>query len=140
VFPPLSPSKFPASFTDGVLCHFTSMQFHDSISGELATNSILQTQDTFRRIIDYFKNATFWDVAPCRSCVNRCFVGTYRLHLQDRKISERGTSVSRIQGLRETNTKLSEDSRCPGPDSNRAPPGYRPQSCRYTTCSVRGNL
>jgi hypothetical protein len=28
------------------------------------------------------KNAVFWDVAPCRSCVNRRFGGTYRLHLQ----------------------------------------------------------
>jgi hypothetical protein len=33
------------------------------------------------------KNAVFWDVAPCR--------GTYRLHLQGRKIRERGTSVNR---------------------------------------------
>jgi hypothetical protein len=31
------------------------------------------------------KNAVFWDVAPCRSCVNRRFGGTYRLHLQGRK-------------------------------------------------------
>jgi hypothetical protein len=41
------------------------------------------------------KNAVFLDVAPCTSCVNRCFEGTYRLHLQGRKIRERGTSVSR---------------------------------------------
>jgi hypothetical protein len=41
------------------------------------------------------KNAVFWDVAPCRSCVNRRFGGTYRLHLQDRKIRERGTSSRR---------------------------------------------
>jgi hypothetical protein len=33
-------------------------------------------------------------VAPCKSCVNRYFGGTYRLHLQDRQIREkRGTSV-----------------------------------------------
>jgi hypothetical protein len=32
-------------------------------------------------------NAVFWDVAPCRSCANRRFLGTYRLHLQGRKIS-----------------------------------------------------
>jgi hypothetical protein len=32
------------------------------------------------------KNAVFWDVVPCRSCVNRRFGGTYRLHLQGRKI------------------------------------------------------
>jgi hypothetical protein len=42
------------------------------------------------------KNAVFWDVAPCRSCrLNRRFGGTYRLHLQGRKICERRTSVSR---------------------------------------------
>jgi hypothetical protein len=41
------------------------------------------------------KNAVFLDMAPCRSCVNRCFGGTYRLHLQFRKIREQGTSVSR---------------------------------------------
>jgi hypothetical protein len=41
------------------------------------------------------KNAIFWDVMPCRSCVNRRFRGTYCLHLQGRKIRERGTSVSR---------------------------------------------
>jgi hypothetical protein len=34
-------------------------------------------------------------VALCRSCVNRRFGGTYRLHLQSRKISERGTSMNR---------------------------------------------
>jgi hypothetical protein len=34
------------------------------------------------------KNAVFWDVAPCRSCVRRCFGGTYRLHLQGRNIRE----------------------------------------------------
>jgi hypothetical protein len=34
-------------------------------------------------------------VTPCRSCVNRLFRGTYRLHLQGRKIRERGTTVSR---------------------------------------------
>jgi hypothetical protein len=44
---------------------------------------------------DNTNNAVFWDVAPCRSCVNRRFGGTYRLHLQGRKIRERGTSVSR---------------------------------------------
>jgi hypothetical protein len=34
-------------------------------------------------------------VATCRSWVNRRFGGRYRLHLQGRKICERGTSVSR---------------------------------------------
>jgi hypothetical protein len=35
------------------------------------------------------KNVVFWDVALCRFCVNRRFGGTYRLHLQGRKIRER---------------------------------------------------
>jgi hypothetical protein len=41
------------------------------------------------------KNALFWDAAPYRSCVNRRFGGMYRLHLQGRKIRERGTSLRR---------------------------------------------
>jgi hypothetical protein len=41
------------------------------------------------------KNSLFWDMVPCRSCENRRFGGTYSLHLQGRKICERGTSVSR---------------------------------------------
>jgi hypothetical protein len=41
------------------------------------------------------KNSVLRDVAPCRSCeINRRFGGTYRLHLQGRKIRERGTSVA----------------------------------------------
>jgi hypothetical protein len=43
------------------------------------------------------EKAVFWDVAPCRYCVNRRYGGTYRLHLQGRRqegIRER-TSVSR---------------------------------------------
>jgi hypothetical protein len=41
------------------------------------------------------KNAVFWDVAPCRSCVTGRFGGTYGLHLHGRKIRERETSVRR---------------------------------------------
>jgi hypothetical protein len=41
------------------------------------------------------KNVVFWDVSLCRWCVNRRFGGPHRLHLQGRKIRERGTSVSR---------------------------------------------
>jgi hypothetical protein len=41
------------------------------------------------------KNAIFWDVAPCISCVNRRFGGRYRLRVQARKIRDPGTSVSK---------------------------------------------
>jgi hypothetical protein len=55
------------------------------------------------------QNAVFWDVAPCRSCVNRRFGGPYRLHLQGRKIRVQGTSVSRWLQKMET-TRTSETS------------------------------
>jgi hypothetical protein len=41
------------------------------------------------------KDFVFWDVAPCRSCVSLRFGGTYRLHLQGRKIREWGISMGR---------------------------------------------
>jgi hypothetical protein len=41
------------------------------------------------------KNVVFWDMALCRCCVNWRFGGTYRFHLQGRKIREQGTSVRR---------------------------------------------
>jgi hypothetical protein len=38
-----------------------------------------------RNLCHWLKNAVFWDVALCRSCVNRRFGGTHRLHLQGKK-------------------------------------------------------
>jgi hypothetical protein len=46
-----------------------------------------------RNIYFLMKNAVFWVVALCRSSLNRRFGGTYRLHLQGRKLRERRTSV-----------------------------------------------
>jgi hypothetical protein len=47
------------------------------------------------------KKAVFWDVALCRCGVNRCFGGTYRLHLQGRrknkKIHKQRDRVNRYQ-------------------------------------------
>jgi hypothetical protein len=42
------------------------------------------------------KNAVFWDVAPCRACVNRSFGVTYRLHLQDGDTFLRNVSSHKI--------------------------------------------
>jgi hypothetical protein len=72
----------------------------------LAFSNLFQCLATLRKSVVFIvrfevftavtmKNAVFWDVTPCRSCVNRRFGGTYRLHLQGRKIRERGTSVIR---------------------------------------------
>jgi hypothetical protein len=40
-------------------------------------------------------NAVFWDVVPCGFCVNRRFGGSYSLHLQGRRVCERGTNMSK---------------------------------------------
>jgi hypothetical protein len=57
---------------------------------------------TYSRVVRFevftavtMKNAVFWYVVPYRSCVDRRFGGTYRLHFQGRKIRKRGTSLSR---------------------------------------------
>jgi hypothetical protein len=39
------------------------------------------------------KNVVFWDVAPCRSCVNRRFGGTYRLHLHPKNLKSYHSST-----------------------------------------------
>jgi hypothetical protein len=64
------------------------------------------------------KNAVFWYVAPCSSCVNRRFGGTYRLHIQGRKIREqsaatcsryflaRGFSTMKIEAIRSSETSV----------------------------------
>jgi hypothetical protein len=45
------------------------------------------------------KKAVFWDVAPCRYCVNRRFEDMYAIHPQGRrkkeKIRKRTASVSK---------------------------------------------
>jgi hypothetical protein len=56
------------------------------------------------------KNVVFWDVALCRSCVNRRFGGTYRLHLQGRKIREKSSETS--VNTRPTQRDIPEDDRC----------------------------
>jgi hypothetical protein len=50
------------------------------------------------------KYSVFWDVAPCRYCANQRFGGTYRLHIQGKRISERGTSLSRCSSSSSTTT------------------------------------
>jgi hypothetical protein len=49
-------------------------------------SELLRNYVKLLRTLFNLKNAVFWDVTPYRSCVNRRFGGTYRLHLQGRKI------------------------------------------------------
>jgi hypothetical protein len=60
-----------------------------------------------RKLHNTMKNAVFWEVAPCRSCVNRRFGGMYRLYLLGIKIRERGNSVSRWLQIAVTAVKTS---------------------------------
>jgi hypothetical protein len=39
------------------------------------------------------RHSVFWDVTPCRSCVNRRFGGTYRLNLQGNLLNVSMTSL-----------------------------------------------
>jgi hypothetical protein len=61
--------------------------------GNNVQNLLFGTFEVFTAVT--MKNAVFWDVAPCRSCVNRRLGETYRLHMQGRKIRKRATNVSR---------------------------------------------
>jgi hypothetical protein len=64
------------------------------IGDQTITKRLLSvTSEVFMAVT--MKNVVFWDVAPCRFCVNRCFGGTYHFHLRGREIRERGTSVNR---------------------------------------------
>jgi hypothetical protein len=64
------------------------------------------------------KNVVFWVVALCRSCVTRHVGGTYRLHLQGRKIRDlslqlpahTGSSVADFSSLKMEATRSSETS------------------------------
>jgi hypothetical protein len=49
----------------------------------------------YRDLFRGMKKAVFWDVAPCRNCVNRSFGGTYCLHLQGRRQEEIRERTSR---------------------------------------------
>jgi hypothetical protein len=53
------------------------------------------------------KNAVFWDVAPCRYCVNRRFEGTYRLHLQGIRIPQARNQREQVAADWVTSRKLS---------------------------------
>jgi hypothetical protein len=43
------------------------------------------------------KKAVFWDVAPCRHGVNRCFGGTHRLNLQGRRKNKESASEETVR-------------------------------------------
>jgi hypothetical protein len=63
------------------------------------------------------KNAVFWDVAPCRSSVNRRFGGTCHLHIQCSSLADFSTlkmeatrsSETSVQFTRSTRRHIPED-------------------------------
>jgi hypothetical protein len=83
------------------LCFHSSIRVHGIVLNKLSTETTLSfnvlqpkplilslNRPQINKEINK-KNVLFCDVALCRSCVNRRFRGTYRLHLQGRKIRER---------------------------------------------------
>jgi hypothetical protein len=54
------------------------------------------------------KSSVFWDITPCSPLkVNRHFGGTYRLHLQNIRISKQEASVKQVANRREMQTRKS---------------------------------
>jgi hypothetical protein len=81
--------------------YLTNFSWNLWLSSRIKYGLSLRKTKQVRRRFEVFtavtmKNAAFWDVAPCRSCVNWRFGGMFRLHIQGRKIRERGTRVSRL--------------------------------------------
>jgi hypothetical protein len=63
----------------------SSLHLHGVLLNQLSTGTtLLFYWGDFRRKVNALKNVVFWDVALCRSCVNRRFGGKYRLHLEGR--------------------------------------------------------
>jgi hypothetical protein len=84
------------------------------------------------------KTAVFWDVAACRSCVNRPFGGKCRLHLQGRKIRERGASVSKwLQSVADFSTLKMEVIRSSETSAHKiyTAPHPRRRHSLYSNCS-----
>jgi hypothetical protein len=86
------------------------------------------------------KNAVFWDVAPCRSSVNRRFGWTYRLHLQPP--AHAGSSLADFSTLKMKAIRSSETSvhtRCIRrhiPEDGILQPGYSFLVAHFTATSV----
>jgi hypothetical protein len=80
----------------GISQHFMELECSLPCSQEPSTNRKLNMinllvckshgiyRGKYLEINVYLKNSVFWDVVPCRSCVNRRFGVKYRLHLQGR--------------------------------------------------------
>jgi hypothetical protein len=98
---------FPSNTTIYQLTQTSVIYFAFASLIEIPPNFLLQdhcSRMCYGYVIEYVrfevftavtvKNAVIWDVAPCKSCVNRRFGGTYRLHLQGRKICELASETS----------------------------------------------
>jgi hypothetical protein len=85
--------------------------YRDPEFNYLASNVCVVRFEVFTAVT--MKNAVFWDVTPCRSCVNRRFGGKYRLHLQGRKNSRErnrreqvAAATLKIEAIRCTETSV----------------------------------
>jgi hypothetical protein len=81
--------------SQGHMYYYFSPPFVRSVPVIYVSLFILSSYLGLRKTSLNTKNAVFMAIAPSRYCVNLRFGGKYRLHLQGRKIHERGASVSR---------------------------------------------
>jgi hypothetical protein len=81
------------------LIYYVPLWFCPTFVSKLANNRFIHVF-IFRQTVVFtavtLKNAVFWDVTPCRSCVNRCFGGKYRLHLQGRGVDGNYTFLRNV--------------------------------------------
>jgi hypothetical protein len=80
----------------------------DNVDLIIKEPSGVKTRGEFYKQMCCLKNAVYWDVMPCRSYVNRHFGGTYCLHLQGRKIRERGALGYRLQPSAHAGSSLAD--------------------------------
>jgi hypothetical protein len=88
----LSAQLLKIRFSDGFALHSSKSicyqpQWRNTIFETVKDKNWFARFEAFTAVT--MKNAVFWDVAPCRSCVNRRFGGTYRLHLHGTTSSQR---------------------------------------------------
>jgi hypothetical protein len=79
----------------GILCYWSKVEtvFPCSFCLQLTEKSSMVLNRISGSHSDSYEFAIFRDIAPCSPYVDRCFGGTYHLHLQGRKSAEQETSL-----------------------------------------------
>jgi hypothetical protein len=87
---------------------------HEQFSNNVNNATARKFRNNFATIA-FIKNVVFWDVALCRSCVNRRFGGKFFLHLQLQPPAQAGSpfedfSTLKMEAILSSETPV--DERC----------------------------